>query len=75
MDKTSDAVTALKSMLEFNPTDPEAWSELADLYLSQGIYTQAIFSFEEVLVLMPNAWNVSLNEGLVWKKKTIAHNI
>jgi tetratricopeptide (TPR) repeat protein len=43
-----------------SPTDAEAWAELADLYLSQGLYPQAIFALEEVLVLMPNAWNVSL---------------
>jgi cytochrome c-type biogenesis protein CcmH/NrfG len=61
MNQTSDAIATLKAMLEFNPTDPEGWSELADLYLSQGIYAQAIFSLEEALVLMPNAWNVSLS--------------
>lgn len=59
MDKVADAVTALKHLLEITPTDPEAWSELADMYLSQGIYTQAIFALEEVLVLAPSAWNVS----------------
>ena len=42
-----------------SPTDPEAWAELADLYLSQGLYSQAVFALEEVLVLQPNAWNVS----------------
>lgn len=42
-----------------SPTDAEAWAELSDLYLSQGLYSQAIFALEEVLVLAPNAWNVS----------------
>ena len=38
--------------------DAEAWAELSDLYFSQGLYSQAIFALEEVLVLQPNAWNV-----------------
>lgn len=45
-------------LLGFSPTDAEAWSELADLYLVQGMYQQAIYATEEVLVLAPNAWNV-----------------
>lgn len=52
----------LVRFLGFSPTDPEAWSELADLYLSQGMYSQAIFAFEEVLVMAPNAWNVGSPE-------------
>jgi len=54
-----EAVAALIAMLDFSPTDAEAWAELADLYFSQGLYPQAIHALEEVLVLMPNAWNVS----------------
>lgn len=56
--KISEAISALNSLLDFSPTDAEAWAELADLYLSQGLYSQAIFALEEVLVLTPNAWNV-----------------
>ncbi|KAK8041154.1 hypothetical protein PG994_014161 [Apiospora phragmitis] len=52
-----DAVTALTGLLDFSPTDSEAWSELSDIYFSQGLYSQAIFALEEVLVLQPNAWN------------------
>jgi ER membrane protein complex subunit 2 len=58
MGKTTEAIAALVWLLEFNPTDAEAWSELSDLYLSQGLYSQAIYALEEVLVLVPNAWNV-----------------
>lgn len=32
---------------------------MADVYLSQGMYPQAIHAMEEVLVLAPNAWYVS----------------
>jgi ER membrane protein complex subunit 2 len=56
--RVSDAITALISLLDFSPTDGEAWSELSDMYFSQGLYPQAIFALEEVLVLQPNAWNV-----------------
>ena len=61
MGRTSSAVNALNSLLDMSPTDAEAWAELADLYLNQGLYSQAIFAHEEVLVLQPNAWNVCLH--------------
>ena len=49
----------LTNLVDMSPTDAEAWAELSDLYLTQGLYSQAIFALEEVLVLAPNAWNVS----------------
>jgi tetratricopeptide (TPR) repeat protein len=58
MGRIPEAITMLVRFLGFSPTDPEAWSELADMYLSQGMYSQAIFALEEVLVMAPNAWNV-----------------
>jgi tetratricopeptide (TPR) repeat protein len=58
MGRIPEAVTALIELLDFLPTDPEAWSELADVYLSQGMYQQAIYALEEVLLAAPNAWNV-----------------
>ncbi|GKT58920.1 tetratricopeptide repeat domain-containing protein [Colletotrichum tofieldiae] len=63
--KTSEAITALNSLVDFNPTDAESWAELADLYLSQGLYSQAVFALEEVLVLTPNAWNMHARLGEV----------
>ncbi|ORY71993.1 uncharacterized protein BCR38DRAFT_454359 [Pseudomassariella vexata] len=70
--RVSDAVTALIALLDFSPTDSEAWSELADLYFSQGLYSQAIFALEEILVLQPNAWNIHarLGEMLLMAAKT-----
>ncbi|WKT43388.1 Tetratricopeptide-like helical domain superfamily [Fusarium oxysporum f. sp. vasinfectum] len=65
MGKTTEAIAALVWLLEFNPTDAEAWSELSDLYLSQGLYSQAIYAMEEVLVLAPNAWNLHARLGEV----------
>lgn len=58
MGKTAEATAALTTLLDYTPTDSEGWAELADLYLSQGLYAQAIYALEEVLVLVPNAWNV-----------------
>ncbi|TWU77523.1 hypothetical protein ED733_007342 [Metarhizium rileyi] len=63
MGKLPEAVTALNSLLDICPTDPEAWAELADMYVSQGLYSQAIYALEEVLVLSPNAWNMQVRLG------------
>ncbi|GAP89174.1 putative tetratricopeptide repeat domain-containing protein [Rosellinia necatrix] len=72
MGRTSEAVNALSSLLDMSPTDAEAWAELADLYLAQGLYSQAIFAQEEVLILQPNAWNIHarLGEILLMAAKT-----
>lgn len=59
MGKTTEAIQSLNQLLDTCPTDAEAWSELSDLYVSQGMYQQAIFALEEVLLVTPNAWNVS----------------
>ncbi|KAA8575364.1 hypothetical protein EYC84_004536 [Monilinia fructicola] len=63
--KTSEAVTALNELLDFSPTDAEAWAELADIYVSQGMYPQGIFALEEVLLITPNAWNIHARLGEV----------
>lgn len=65
MGRTSDAVSSLVQFLSFSPTDGEGWAELADLYLTQGMYQQAIYALEEVLVMAPNAWNVGTSPPLV----------
>lgn len=56
--RTADAVSGLSALLDFCPVDAESWAELADIYSSQGMYAQAVYALEEVLVLAPNAWNV-----------------
>lgn len=58
LSRINDAIDALIKLLESSPTDIEAWAELADLYLSQNLFPQAIFCLEEVLLVAPNAWNV-----------------
>lgn len=52
-------------MLDTSPTDAEAWAELGDLYAEQALYEQAVFCLEEVLLVMPNAWNVHAKVGEV----------
>jgi hypothetical protein len=58
MGNVTEAITQLTGLLKFSPTDGEAWAELSDLYLSQGMVEQAIFCLEEVLLIQPHAWNV-----------------
>lgn len=58
--RINEAVDALIELLEASPTDIEAWTELSELYLSQSMFSQAEFCLEEVILVAPNAWNVSL---------------
>lgn len=58
MSRPIDAISSLVHLLEAVPTDAEAWCELADLYQSQGMSSQAIFCLEESLLITPNSWNV-----------------
>lgn len=58
MGKTAESIAALNTLLEFNTTDSEAWAELADMYMDEGLYAQAIYAMEEVVVLQPNSWTV-----------------
>ncbi|KAI9648304.1 Inositol phosphatase SIW14 [Ciborinia camelliae] len=59
----SEAITALNELLDLSPADAEAWAELSDLYVSQGMYPQGIFALEEVLLIAPNAWNIHARLG------------
>jgi ER membrane protein complex subunit 2 len=59
------AIALLVDFLEIYPTDTEAWCELADLYQSQGLSSQAMFSLEEALINMPFAWNIHARLGEV----------
>ncbi|KAB8202265.1 putative PEP-CTERM system TPR-repeat lipoprotein [Aspergillus parasiticus SU-1] len=63
--RPADAITGLVELLKAVPTDAEAWCELADLYQSQGLSSQAIFSLEEALLIAPNAWNIHARLGEV----------
>ncbi|KZF26908.1 hypothetical protein L228DRAFT_280050 [Xylona heveae TC161] len=63
--KLEEATVALVAFLDSSPTDAEAWAELADLYLSQGLFSQTIYCLEEVLLIVPNAWNIHARLGEV----------
>ncbi|EED21759.1 conserved hypothetical protein [Talaromyces stipitatus ATCC 10500] len=63
MNKYEESVSALVDYLEAFPTDAEAWCELADLYQSNAMSAQAIFSLEEALLITPNAWNLHARLG------------
>ena len=58
MGRIQRAVEELVALLDIYAVDSEAWAELAELYVEQGCYGQAIFCLEEVLLIAPNAWNV-----------------
>ncbi|KAJ5664764.1 hypothetical protein N7462_011577 [Penicillium macrosclerotiorum] len=63
LNRPSDAIASLVQLLDAVPTDAEAWCELADLYQSQGLGSQAVFSLEEALLIAPNAWNIHARLG------------
>ncbi|RCI13677.1 hypothetical protein L249_5459 [Ophiocordyceps polyrhachis-furcata BCC 54312] len=75
MGRISEAVAALNALLDFNSTDAEAWAELADMHVTLGLYSQAIYALEEVLVLMPNAWNIHARLGEVSLMAADANNL
>ncbi|KAI9889819.1 MAG: hypothetical protein M1814_004921 [Vezdaea aestivalis] len=58
MGKYTEAITALSALADVSPTDAEIWTELSDLYCSQAMFAQAVFSLEEALLIVPNAWNL-----------------
>ncbi|KAL4993675.1 hypothetical protein BDV10DRAFT_178636 [Aspergillus recurvatus] len=63
LSRYTDAISSLIQLLEATPTDAEAWCELAELYQSQGMSLQAVFSLEEALLIVPHAWNVHARLG------------
>ncbi|KAL8896746.1 MAG: hypothetical protein Q9207_007556 [Kuettlingeria erythrocarpa] len=63
LSRLADAVNALVELLAASPTDIESWAELASLYASQGLYLQAEFCLEEILLTIPNAWNIHARLG------------
>lgn len=73
MSRPVEAITALVELLDAAPTDAEAWAELSEVYQSQGLYQQAIFCLEEVLLITPNAWNVSWTDLTIYEAQ-IAKN-
>ncbi len=75
LSRPDDAIAALVQLLDNSPTDAEAWSELSELYLRQGLYGQATFSLEEVLLITPFAWNVSVAPVAGLRRSFYAHAV
>lgn len=67
LSRPTEAISSLIQLLGATPTDAEAWCELAELYHSQGMGAQAIFSLEEALLVVPHAWNVSYDSIKVYR--------
>lgn len=72
LSRVDDAIDALVELLDASPTDIEAWAELAELYLSQGLFSQAEYCLEEVLLVAPNAWNVCGSALYCFLKESLA---
>jgi tetratricopeptide (TPR) repeat protein len=51
--KSAEAINSLTLLLDTFPNDTEAWAELADLYLSQDMLSQAAYCLEELILLQP----------------------
>lgn len=65
LSRTEDAIKALTALLNHSPNDAESWSQLSGLYFQQGLYAQSIFCLEEVLLILPNAYNIFARLGEV----------
>ncbi|KAK6361932.1 hypothetical protein TWF730_005638 [Orbilia blumenaviensis] len=63
LSKKSEAISALTTLIDLNPTDAESWSQLAQFYFEVSMYPQAIYCLEEVLLILPNAYNVHARLG------------
>lgn len=46
----NEAIAVLNKFIEVNQEDTEAWTELADIYLSKQNYAKAIHCYEEMLL-------------------------
>ncbi|EWC46158.1 hypothetical protein DRE_04536 [Drechslerella stenobrocha 248] len=63
LNKKPEAITALNTLIDLNPTDAESWAQLAQYYLELSMYSQAIYCLEEVLLILPNAYNIHARLG------------
>ena len=56
----ASAIKVLNKYIEANQDDTEAWTELADIYLSKQNYSKALFCYEELLSIKPKDYQVNL---------------
>jgi len=53
--KTAEAIEQLNKYLETFSIDAEVWHELAELYITAGLLSRAVFCFEELLMSNPRS--------------------
>ena len=53
INRPTEAINQLTLLLDTFTNDVEGWAELADLYLSQDMLSQAAFCLEEFILLQP----------------------
>ncbi|KAF3919388.1 hypothetical protein ABW21_db0206334 [Orbilia brochopaga] len=63
LNKKPEAIAALTALIDLNPTDAESWAQLAQYYFEITMYSQAIYCLEEVLLILPNAYNIHARLG------------
>ena len=56
----ASAIQILNKFVETNQDDSEAWTELADIYLSKQNYSKALYCYEELLSIQPRNYKVNL---------------
>ena len=56
----NEAIGVLNKYVEVNQEDTEAWTELADIYLSRQNYAKAIHCYEEMVMKEPRNYHVNL---------------
>ncbi|CAL8111440.1 unnamed protein product [Orchesella dallaii] len=61
--RTTEAIKELSEYLNRFMSDQEAWSELCDLYLSEGEYNRAVFCAEELVLHTPHNFFVHQRLG------------
>lgn len=56
--RPTEAINQLTLLLDTFANDAEGWAELADLYISQDMLSQAAFCLEELILLQPFSHHV-----------------
>ena len=68
MKRPTEAINQLTILLDTFPNDTESWAQLADLYVSQEMLSQATFCLEELVLLQPFSHYVHAQYAeVLWK--------
>ncbi|RPA77241.1 hypothetical protein BJ508DRAFT_228915 [Ascobolus immersus RN42] len=58
LSRHSEAILSLVKLLTSFPTDTESWGQLSALYFQAQLYEKALFCLEEIVLMIPNAYNI-----------------